>query len=118
MGYMEKNLSQKARQVIAIRDEASITQAQLAQLLGVSLRTVSRWEQGVTEVPDGTVDRIKYVLNKPRPTDRALIAGGTNVDIGMEVMDRLRRLDDLQSSYDELKEVVEAYRVKYGPLGV
>lgn len=50
--------------------------------------------------------------------NRSLIAGGSNVDIGMEVMDRLRRLDELQASHDELKELVEAYRVKYGPLAV
>lgn len=33
----------------AIREEAGLTQGELAQLLGVARNTVSRWEQGLHE---------------------------------------------------------------------
>lgn len=49
------------------RLEQGLSQARLAEMIGVSLRNVTRWESGATQPRAETLLRIAQVLGKPLP---------------------------------------------------
>jgi DNA-binding transcriptional regulator YiaG len=46
------------------RERLGYSQAQLAKLLGVHVRTISKWERGVHRIPDAVLLLLKQI--KPR----------------------------------------------------
>jgi len=50
------------QQLIKIRKDKKVSQEHVARLLGVSLRTLQRWENKTTEPSPMAKDRIKKVL--------------------------------------------------------
>lgn len=61
-----------------IRDHLHLTQRALGQKLGVTTRTVSRWELGTTDVPAGAIPRALDLLrvSNPELADQIGISAG------------------------------------------
>lgn len=59
MAGTQKTLSKDLKE---LRDCLRLTQEQLARILGVSVTTVSRWEQGLTEPRRDQEDAIKTLM--------------------------------------------------------
>lgn len=76
-----------------LRSEKSITQAELAELLGVSNRSISRWENGTT-MPDFDliIELAKYY----------------DVEVG-EILDGERRTDNMDAKTEELMLKIADY---------
>lgn len=76
-----------------LRNEKSITQAELAELLGVSNRSISRWENGTT-MPDFDllIELAKYY----------------DVEVG-EILDGERRTDNMDAKTEELMLKIADY---------
>lgn len=51
----------KGAEIVEAREAAGLTQEQLAQLVGVSIRTIGNWERGTT-VPKNRLGRLRKVL--------------------------------------------------------
>jgi putative transcriptional regulator len=58
----------------AIREAASISQAQFARLIGVNLRTLQNWEQGRTRPTGPARALLKIVASDPKAAIAALHA--------------------------------------------
>ncbi len=76
-----------------LRSEKSVTQAELAELLGVSNRSISRWENGTT-MPDFDllIELAKYY----------------NVEVG-EILNGERRTDNMDTKTEELMLKIADY---------
>ncbi len=76
-----------------LRIEKTITQAELAELLGVSNRSISRWENGIT-MPDFDllIELAKYY----------------DVEVG-EILDGERRTDNMDAKTEELMLKIADY---------
>lgn len=76
-----------------LRSEKSVTQAELAELLGVSNRSISRWENGTT-MPDFDllIELAKYY----------------DVEVG-EILDGERRTDNMDAKTEELMLKIADY---------
>lgn len=76
-----------------LRSEKSITQAELAELLGVSNRSISRWENGIT-MPDFDllIELAKYY----------------DVEVG-EILDGERRTNNMDAKTEELMLKIADY---------
>ena len=61
-----RNLSANARRLLAIRQQHGLTQPAMAQLLGVEVNTVSRWERGVINCPDRVVRMAEALLERQK----------------------------------------------------
>lgn len=46
----------------AIRQEVGLSQTQLAQMIGVSFKTISHWEKGYSEPTLDILEKLKSVL--------------------------------------------------------
>jgi transcriptional regulator with XRE-family HTH domain len=57
-----------------VRERLGLTQTALAHRLGVVPRTVSRWERGITEVPEDVVPRALALLRARDPEAASRIA--------------------------------------------
>jgi DNA-binding transcriptional regulator YiaG len=64
------------------REDKNLTQQQFAQLLGIGVATVNRWERNLAK-PSGTAEAILKTLIAPAATSAALIGGGTLAGAGM-----------------------------------
>jgi putative transcriptional regulator len=63
----------KVSPIVAVRTKAELSQAQLAQLLGVSVRTLQDWEQGRRE-PSGAAKTLIRIATRRPDVLRALAA--------------------------------------------
>lgn len=63
----------KVSPIVAARTKAELSQAQLAQLLGVSVRTLQDWEQGRRE-PSGAAKTLIRIATRRPDMLRALAA--------------------------------------------
>lgn len=70
MNYISNNYS--SQDVKNIRDSLGLTTRELAELCGVSKRTVERWESGDIKV-NGTASRLLYLLYTNSQTSHRLI---------------------------------------------
>ena len=84
-----------------LRSRLSLSQEELAELLGVSNRSISRWENGTT-MPDFDllIELAKYY----------------DVEVG-EILDGERRTDNMDAKMETLKELFCANPDNYGWLG-
>lgn len=114
---MQKDVYGLAGEIKKIRTDANLRQVDMAERMGVSHRTYTRWETGVTTPPDGILKRLKAAASGQTPTIRRNeLQEAHSVDLGMEVMERLRRYEELKFENKQLREKVEGYTRKYGDL--
>ncbi|WP_170184016.1 helix-turn-helix transcriptional regulator [Glutamicibacter uratoxydans] len=114
---MQKDVYGLADEIKRIRTDAKLRQVDMAERMGVSYRTYSRWETGVTTPPDGIIKRLKAAVSGEAPTiKRNDLHDAHGVDLGMEVMERLRRYEELKYENKQLLKKVDAYVRKYGDL--
>jgi len=55
---------------IAARQEAGLTRADVASKLGLSERTIYRWERGDTEINRATAMALEQILGRPIPAKK------------------------------------------------
>ena len=109
--------SADARLLKQIRNEAKLTQQELSLRMGVSMRTLSRWETGETPLPEGTLQLLDQVLTRPKTAvPRHELSGTSSQDLGLEILDRLKRVDEIEAANKRLRAQVDEYRIKYGEL--
>ncbi|WP_346921945.1 helix-turn-helix domain-containing protein [Glutamicibacter creatinolyticus] len=107
----------KPEDVVRAREEIGLSQQQLAQRLGVSVRTISRWETGTGSIPDDALSRIQRAGDKGRNVpDPQAVRSIPHVDIGVEVLERLRTLQHLEQVNQKLQEENDRYRALHGSL--
>lgn len=79
-----------------LRADHNLTQAQLAARMGVSARTLSRWESGETPISDEIAERIYAALTlKRRPVD---LARATSTELAVELLNRAQRWDRIEAA--------------------
>jgi transcriptional regulator with XRE-family HTH domain len=54
----------KGSEFAKMRRQAGFTQAQIAREIGVTIRSLTRWETGETPIPKLAVLGLKYVIEK------------------------------------------------------
>lgn len=96
-------MQRKCAEVKALRESVGLSQADLADLAGVTVRSVRRWERDITPPEDvlGLLER--YVIRKAKAVEAAL----ETVDRVIEQMGRAPDLVPMtyyrnQAEYDEL----------------
>lgn len=55
-----------ARQIVLARKQVQITQLQLAQVLGISVRTLESWERGTRQPSSAAQTLLKLFIQNPR----------------------------------------------------
>ncbi len=58
-----------------VRDAISLTQAQMAPLVGMSLSGYRKWEQGARRVSGPAAALLEVIRKEPEAVKRALLAG-------------------------------------------
>lgn len=113
---MANNLNFEAREIKKMRADAKLTQAELAARLGVTVRTVARWEGGVTSLPEGVLQNVEKAINRDAKIERRDLHGAAAIDLALEVTERLRHLDALEEANRQLRSELTEYKTKYGAL--
>jgi len=62
-------------ELVRRRHEAGLTQAQVAQIIGVSHRTITRWERGASKIDTWKASEVRRVLFPDCSRDRAYMRG-------------------------------------------
>ncbi|MBF0227959.1 MAG: helix-turn-helix transcriptional regulator [Desulfobacterales bacterium] len=99
----------------AVRNESGLTQGQLAELIGVDIQRVSKYERGVM-VP--TTDIIVKIADILKVNLDYLLRDGTNKTIGKvkdsQLLDYIGEIDNLpDKDRDTLKILLEAFIKKH-----
>lgn len=103
--------------IIDSREDAGLSQQQLANRLGVSVRTVSRWESGAGTLPDDALERVEEAINQTLDAqDPEAARRINNLDLGLELVERLRQLTNLERENRRLRRDNERYSTLYGQL--
>ncbi|MGP5044792.1 helix-turn-helix transcriptional regulator [Glutamicibacter sp. BW77] len=117
MGEMDISREKSAKTALSLRKSTGLTQQDLANLLGTSSRTISRWESGETSIPAEKIRQIEYVITgNLRETTAIDLQFASSVNLGLEIMERLKRHDMMAAQIKELKEQNESYKIRYGEL--
>jgi putative transcriptional regulator len=69
--------SYSAVDVVAVRSKLGLSQASLAGLMHVSIKTIQGWEQGL-RTPSGVASRLLQMIEEPDPFLTSLQARSTN----------------------------------------
>ena len=80
------------------RVRARLTQEQLAERLGTTLRTVGNWERG--GVPESRVALLRSVLSEQFAEDGPTLLGATNLELLAELAKRLSRATEDGDRHD------------------
>ena len=75
--------------VVAARENAGLSQAGFAELLGVSVRTLQQWEQGRRE-PTGAAKTLIAIADAQKDSGFTILGGDLNSEPASKVVDALR----------------------------
>lgn len=59
-----------------VREQANLTQAQMAPLIGMSLSGYRKWEQGTRRVSGPAANLLRVIEREPEAVKRALLSSG------------------------------------------
>lgn len=97
----------------ALRERVGLSQSDLAEELGVALRSVKRWERGLFDAPDEAWD----VLGSYAETQEQMVDHAREIvlSVGEEAG---RRPDEIVLTYYRTQEEYDAHGRDEGPYGV
>ncbi len=59
-----------------VREQAKLTQAQMAPLMGMSLSGYRKWEQGTRQISGPAATLLRVIAKEPEAVKRALLSSG------------------------------------------
>jgi len=90
-----------------IREEKSLTQAQLAKIMGVSVQTIKNWEAG-KKIPSTAMMKLSDLFNVSGDNNIAANINGNNQQNSGAVIDALtHQLDEKDRQIDRLLGIIE-----------